>query len=549
MPSPISSPYWPQLEALRQDFLNTRLTDLFRQQPNRFQQYSGYCQDLFIDYSKHFVDQRVMTALLGLAEQQQLTTAIQRLARAEPLTSGLQTIPYTALRDKALTPTSIAGEDISSLIRDNLFKMERICSEVRSWRWRGLSDKPIADVVTLGVGGAANDAEAVHKALGAYQTNSIRIHFVSNGDSDHFRQLLNQLQPDTTLFIISSKSFATQETIANAQLAREWVLQQSRTDTALQRHFIAITGNKAAALEFGVGEQCILAVWDWLPGRYSLWTAAGLPVALAIGMERFVEFLAGAHVMDRHFLTTEPARNFPVILALLGVWYTNFWQASNHALLPYHESLELLPALVQHCLMEANGKSIDLAGHPVAYQTAPVIWGTAGNSSQHTYFQLLHQGTHTIPADFIAVAREPVAGAQHQNLMQCLAQSEALMLGNQGETPPSNQTASNPAINDQVLPGNKPSTSIIMKQLTPGTLGQLLALYEHIAFTRAIIWNINPFTHWGTELSKRYGNDFSAQPHAHDPSTLGLLQVFKQWNQETDTQELHSPREEPSYYF
>lgn len=545
MPNPMSTHEWKQLESLHRDFLNTRLTDLFANQPDRFHNLSLYCHDLFIDYSKNFLDQRVLKALCDLALAQKVPQAIQKLAGSEQLECGLQTIPYTALRDGSLPPTSIAGEDISSLIRDNLFRMQRICSDVRSWRWRGFSDKPIADIVTLGVGGAANDAEAVHKALSAYQTNSMRIHFVSNGDSGYFRQLLGNIQPDTTLFIISSKSFSTQETIANAQLAKEWILQQSSTQAALKRHFIAITGNKLAATEFGVEENNVLSVWDWLPGRYSLWTAAGLPVALAIGIERFEEFLAGANLMDQHFLHEDIQHNAPVLLALLSVWYTNFWHTSNHAILPYHESLELLPALVQHCLMEANGKSIDMTGASVPYQTAPVIWGTAGSSSQHTYFQLLHQGTHTIPADFIAVANEPFEGSGHQNFLQFLAQTEALMLGNHSVT----TQIGNLPINDQALPGNKPSTSIIMRHLSPSSLGQLLALYEHIAYTRAILWNINPFTHWGTELSKRYGQNFDNHPQGHDPSTQGLMDVFHQWNRKTQPHDADSTREEPSYYF
>lgn len=545
MPSPLSAPEWKQLEALRQGFLNTRLTDLFDNQNDRFHNFSLYCHDLFIDYSKNFLDERVLQTLCNLALSQKLPEAIRKLATGEQLECGLQTIPYTALRDSALTPTSIAGEDVSSLIRDNLFRMERICNDIRSWRWRGFSDKPITDIVTLGVGGAANDAEAVHNALRAYQSNAIRIHFVSNGDSGYFRQLLGNIQPDTTLFIISSKSFSTQETIANAQLARQWIQQQTTTEAALRRHFIAITANKLAATEFGVDENNVLSVWDWLPGRYSLWTAAGLPVALGIGMERFEELLSGANLVDQHFLNTELRHNAPVLMALLGVWYTNFWHASNHAILPYNEALELLPALVQHCLMEANGKSIDMMGESVTYQTAPVIWGTAGSSSQHTYFQLLHQGTHTIPADFIAVANEPFDGGRHQNFQQFLAQTEALMLGNHSIT---TQIGTLP-INDQALPGNKPSTSIIMRDLSPRSLGQILALYEHIAYIRAIIWNINPFTHWGTELSKRYGQTFEAQSRQHDSSTQGLQDVFNQWNCDSRTHDANSRREEPSYYF
>jgi len=549
MPNPSKNPLWQQLATLQRQLLNVRLSQLFRDQPDRFEHYSLLCHDLLIDYSKNFVDEKVLACLLDLARQQALEAAIQQLFRGGTLSNGLQTIPYTALRDRAPTPLSIAGEDICSQIRDNLFHMSRICRQIRSWNWRGFTDKPISDVVTLGVGGAATDAQAVHKALASYQTNSLRIHFVCNSGSAHFTQLLEQLQPDTTLFIVSSKSFATRETLDNARFARSWIMNFANNEAALSQHFIGITSNQQGALDFGIPADNILAVWNWLPGRYSLWAAAGLPVALAIGMERFEELLAGAALMDQHFLRADLRHNGPVLLAMLSIWYTNFWQANHHALLPYSESLELFPGLVQHCLMEANGKSVDLEGNPVDYQTAPVIWGTAGNSSQHTYFQLLHQGTHNIPAEFIVPAWEPIAGCSQSSFNQFLAQSAALMLGD-------SESGNSPLANDQILRGNKPSTSIVMKTLSPSSLGQLLALYEHIAYTRAIIWNINPFTHWGTELSKRYTANFSEE-HLNsglvgqDGSSRGLLRHFRQWQEDSQCREstLDSVTEEPSTFF
>lgn len=552
MNNPTSTPEWQKLELMRAELHNTRLSELFKADPNRFQQFSINCDDVFIDYSKNFVTRPVMATLLQLAKAQKLPEAIDNLFRANSLSNGLKPIPYPALRERALTPLSIAGDDISSRIRDNLFKMGRICNDVRSWKWRGFSDKPISDVVTLGVGGAANGSEAICKALGPFQTNSIQIHFVSNTDSRRFQQLLSRLQADTTLFIVSSKSFSTQETMNNALVAKEWIQKHSNTRFALDRHFVGITANNEAARQFGIHQDNILAVWDWLPGRYSLWAAAGLPLALAVGMERFDEFLAGANAMDQHFRNTELSANAPVVLALLSIWYTNFWQAAHHAILPYSESLELFPTLVQHCLMEANGKSIDMSGNPVNYQTAPVIWGTAGSSSQHTYFQLLHQGTHIIPSDFIVVASEPLAGSNRHAFMQFLAQAEALMLGDQNckLTQPSSDT------NDQALPGNKPSTSIVMKTLSPRSLGQLLALYEHIAFVRSVIWNINPFTHWGTELTKRYNESFELDQTAdtiniHDGSTQGLFKLFRQWeaDKKQEPEAADPVQEETSYYY
>jgi glucose-6-phosphate isomerase len=541
MTNPTTTAAWQQLHSLRSEYLNARLSSIFQQNPKRFLQFSTQVGELFVDYSKNFIDNNVLDTLFELARELSLPAAIERLRKAQRLDSGLQTIPYTALRDRSPTPMSIAGDDISSQVRDNLFKMNRICRDIRSWNWRGFSDKPLSDVVTLGVGGAANGAEAVHRALRSFQTNSIQTHFISNTDSQNFRLLLTQLNPETTLFIISSKSFTTQETLHNANLAREWILSQTNTADAMKRHFIGITAHKEAATSFGIHEDNILPVWDWLPGRYSLWAAAGLPVAIAIGMERFEEFLAGASEMDQHFFEQDMQSNVPAILAMLSIWYTNFWQAPHHAVLPYSESLELLPNFVQHCLMEANGKSIDLAGNDVNYHTAPVIWGTAGSSSQHTYFQLLHQGTHVIPSDFIAVVSEPLAGSNKNAYLQFAAQTEALMMGDKdGKILQRDNT-----LNDQTLPGNKPSTSIVLKELTPFSLGQLLALYEHIAYVRSVIWNINPFSHWGTELSKRYSQDFNpANPSLHniehDASTEGLLRLFADWEKQHDSTQAQS---------
>lgn len=533
MPNPVNAPVWKRLQELQQQLAGQRLQTLFEQDSQRFTQFSAQVGNIFIDYSKNFIDSETLDALLELAGDQQLKDATNRLASGQQIAPTVNAVPYTALRDRSFLPVCIDGEDVSSGVRNVLFTMRRLCENIRSWNWRGYNGKPLTDIVTLGVGGSGNGAEMVCRALAPYHSPSLKSHFIANADAQAIRDKLAQLHPDTTLFIISSKSFVTQETLQNARLAKAWVTANASTADAMHQHFIAITSNKAAALEFGIPEDNILPVWDWLPGRYSLWTSAGLPIALAIGMERFEQMLDGAHLIDQHFLNAPLRQNLPALMGLLGVWYANFWNTPSQAILPYSELLDLLPGYLQHSLMETNGKSIDLEGQPVNYSTAPVIWGSAGTKNQHTYFQLLHQGTHLVPADFIAVASD-TSGSDDSvtTFLHLLAQTETLMRG----TTPEQDVGS--TSDEQRLPGNKPSTSLLLADLSPGTLGQLLALYEHEGFVQSVLWNLNPFSHWGTELGKRYCAGLGSASideiaaARHDSSTLGLLGVFKRMQEE-----------------
>lgn len=560
MSNPLNLPIWQQLQALQKQIAARTLSDLFDADDQRFQGFSLSHGNLFLDYSKNFVNGEVMNALFELARHQQLADTVKRVRSGQALTPGLPAIPYTALRDRSFLPLCIDGRDISSEIRNALFAMRRLCESVQSRHWRGYNGKPITDVVTLGVGGSGNGAEMVCRALAPYQNSSIKSHFVANADHQAFKDKLSQLHPDTTLFIISSKSLATHETLQNAQLAKHWLLASAGSQEALKCHFVAITANSAEAERFGLPAENILPVWDWLPGRYSLWTTAGLPIALAIGMDRFEQLLDGAHQMDQHFADAPLPQNLPAIIALLGIWYTNFWEFESRAILPYSELLEFLPGYLQHNLMETCGKSVDLQGKPVNYSTSPIIWGSAGTKNQHTYFQLLHQGTQIVPTEFIVVATDTLQSKESASaFFHFLAQSETLMLGNLPATVNESGNDNDNAINnekdnEQRLPGNRPSTCLLLKDLSPFSLGQLLALYEHVSLTQSILWNINPFSHWGTEMGKRYSaalNNASPEQIAseqHDGSTLGLLARFHEWRESQHQTNAPAPSQEESTY-
>lgn len=549
MSNPMTSPEWNHLQALQARISQQHLLDLFEQDSQRFKRFSFQHGKIFIDYSKNFIDQEILDSLFELARHQNLHEAIEHLWHGHIMAPSMNAVPYMSLRDRTFLPVCVDGVDVCSEIRNALFRMRRLCDDIRSWNWRGYNGKPLTDIVTLGVGGSGNGAEMICHALAPYHSPSLKSHFVANADTQAFKEKLRQLHPDTTLFIVSSKSFTTQETLQNAHLAKNWLLASAGKGDAVCQHFIAITSNRSEAERFGILDRNILPVWDWLPGRYSLWTTAGLPIALAIGMERFEQLLDGAHQMDQHFISTPFATNLPVVMGLLGIWYANFWQLSSHAILPYSELMEGLPGFLQHSLMEANGKSVDLEGNPVQYATGPVIWGSAGTKNQHTYFQLLHQGTHVVPSDFIVVATDTQGSDETAStFFHFLAQSETLMRGSDKSTPASNS--------EQILPGNKPSTCVLLADLSPVTLGQLLALYENAALVQSVIWNINPFSHWGTELGKQYASilhNASADQIAnqqHDSSTLGLLETFRRMQGDSSSRDAYRnslPQEESTY--
>lgn len=546
MSNPLSSPVWKRLQALQTQISTQTLNELFEQDNERFDRFSLRSGNLFLDYSKNFINDNIIDALIELAQSQHLDERVKLLARGQSMAPGVNPAPYMSLRDRSFLPLCIEGHDISSEVRNALFAMRRICEDIRSWNWRGYNGKPITDIVTLGVGGAGNGAEMVCRALMPYHTPSLKSHFVANAEPQAFKDKLNQLRPDTTLFIISSKSLATHETMQNALMAKQWLLANAGNQDAMKHHFVAITANKDEAHRFGLPCENLLPVWNWLPGRYGLWTTAGLPIALAIGMERFEQMLDGAHLMDQHFINTPLSQNMPAILALLGIWYANFWHLGSRAILPYSELLELLPGYLQHDLMEAGGKSVDLQGNKVGYATCPVIWGSAGTKNQHTYFQLLHQGTHIVPTEFIVVATDNHRSKESTSAFyHFLSQTETLMRGSPHDSEDDNE---------RILPGNRPSTSLLLTDLSPSTLGQLLALYEHVGLTQSVTWNINPFSHWGTEFGKRYATVFNtASPEQiasgeHDSSTLGLLEVFRSMQRSTSTMTGNSPAHEESAY-
>jgi glucose-6-phosphate isomerase len=434
------------------------------------------------------------------------------------------------------------GSDVMPGVDEVLGRMRRFAEAVRSGRWLGHTGRPISDVVSIGIGGSSLGPKMVCGALAAYQSAGLRVHFVSNVDGAQLVQTLQGLDAETTLFVVASKTFTTQETIRNAQSARAWCLEALHDEAAIARHFVAVSTNREAVTAFGIDPQNMFEFWEWVGGRYSLWSAIGLPIALAVGMDRFAELLEGAHAMDEHFLAAPPGANMPVILALLGVWYGNFGGAETQAVIPYDQSLEHLPAYLQQLEMESNGKRVTRDGVPVDYQTGAVVWGEPGTDAQHSFFQLIHQGTRLIPTDFILPLRShhPLAGHHEKLVANCLAQAQALMRGRTADEARAElEDASLPAetveclVPHRVFPGNRPSNLLLVERLTPTVLGALIALYEHKVFVQGVVWGIDSFDQWGVELGKQLAgqilagfDDPSAAADA-DSSTAALIERYR----------------------
>ncbi|MBL4582907.1 MAG: glucose-6-phosphate isomerase [Gammaproteobacteria bacterium] len=487
---------------------------------NRFQEYSLNHEGLLLDYSKNFIHSETIPLLLDIAEQSQLPAAIDAMFRGEEInTTEQRAALHVTLRDpeaKTNTPEVSASLD----------RMEALVTELHDGKWTGYSGKVITDVVNLGIGGSDLGPAMVCEALASFATHKLCVHFVSNIDPSHLQSTLKDLQPETTLFVIASKSFSTLETLKNAEAARDWLLQQTDA-TATAKHFVAITTNLSAATEFGIEEKNLYPLWDWVGGRFSLWSAIGLPIALTLGMDGFRQLLAGAHSMDEHFRTAELKKNMPVILALLNFWYREYFDAHSTAVIPYNQRLSLLPSFLQQLCMESLGKSVDKQGAQTQHNTGDIIWGTAGTNGQHSYFQLLHQGTEFIPVDFIASANSDAEGGTqaHQHLLaNCFSQSLALMEG---------KLDADSA--HKVVAGNKPSNTLLLEELNPYNLGMLLALYEHKVYALSVLWNINAFDQWGVELGKELSSEVfaamsaEADPDALDESTQGLIQKAQHW--------------------
>lgn len=461
----------------------------------------------------------------------------------EPINSTEgRSVLHTALRNRSNTPVLVDGKDVMPEVNRVLEQMERFSEQIRSGEWKGYSGKRITDVVNIGIGGSNLGPYMACEALGKYQSPDMRVHFVSNVDATHMVETLKPLDPETTLFIVASKTFTTQETITNAHAARTWCLESLKDEQAIARHFVAVSTNTDAVAAFGIDTDNMFVFWDWVGGRYSLWSAIGLPIAIAVGMDGFYQLLDGAHAMDEHFRRADLEQNMPVIMALLGVWYANFAGAATHAVLPYDQYLRLLPDYLQQADMESNGKRVTKEGQPVDYTTGPVLWGMAGTDGQHAFYQLIHQGTQMIPADFIVPAESHnEQGDQHEKLLaNCLAQTEALMMG-KTEQEARAELESSGLSNERVeellphkqFPGNSPTNTILIDKLTPERLGSLIALYEHKIFVQGVIWNVNSFDQWGVELGKQLAAAIlpelqgEAAGSDHDCSTASLIEQCK----------------------
>ena len=537
------SPAWRALEAHYEQIRDVHMRDLFQADPRRFDNFSLRLGDLLVDYSKNRITGETRRLLLDLARAAGLPERIQRMFAGEKINfTENRAVLHTALRNRSGRPVIVDGADVMPKINAVLARMRSFSAAVRNGDWKGYTGKKITDIVNIGIGGSDLGPAMVVRALRPYVRTGLRAHFVSNVDGTHIIETLKQKSPETTLFIVSSKTFTTQETLTNARTARDWFVQASGEEGAVAKHFVALSTNAREVAAFGIDPANMFEFWDWVGGRYSLWSAIGLSIAIAIGMDNFELLLEGAHAMDEHFRTAPLESNIPVVLGLLGVWYTNFFGARSHAILPYDQYLERLPAYLQQADMESNGKHVDRAGGTVDYATGPVIWGEPGTNGQHAFYQLIHQGTALVPADFIAPARShnPV-GAHHKILLaNFFAQTEALMRGKTaGEVRRELEAAGmSGAALERLLPhkvfeGNRPTNSILFRSLTPYTLGALLAMYEHKIFTQGVIWNINSFDQWGVELGKQLAAAIlpelgdAAAVHGHDASTNGLINHYK----------------------
>lgn len=512
------------------------LRELFERDPERFARFSVQTGDLLLDYSKNRITAQTMKLLLALAQEADLDSGIAAMFSGQRINSTEnRAVLHTALRKNSTEEVWVEGCNIVPGIHRVLDQMEVFSTAIRSGSWLGFTGQPITDVVNIGIGGSDLGPKMVSCALDFYRQKNLRFHFVSNIDATHIARVLDQVHPGTTLFIIASKTFTTQETLTNAHTARSWFLAQGATRADIARHFVALSTNKPAVMDFGIDPINMFVFWDWVGGRYSLWSCIGLPVALAIGMDNFRQILAGARDMDEHFCSAPFTKNIPVILALLGIWYRDFYGFSSHAVLPYEQYLELLPAYLQQADMESNGKGVTKTGQPVTWATGPIVWGEPGTNGQHAFYQLLHQGPSVVPCDFLAAARPLHALGEHHPILLAnfLAQTQALMRGRTlseakeelKHLPLSERTALAP---HKVFPGNRPSNSILYPRLTPHVLGQLLAMYEHKIFVQGWIWGINSFDQMGVELGKQLAGTLLSELRSgvcgdHDSSTTGLL--------------------------
>ncbi|MGR9051698.1 MAG: glucose-6-phosphate isomerase [Gammaproteobacteria bacterium] len=540
MSSLTESQAWKKLQTHRASLRHFDLRDAFAKDPSRFDRFSLSFNDILFDYSKNFITDETLKLLSDLAQQTDLASKIEAMFSGKKINhTERRAVLHTALRNRSNEPVFVDGQDVMPGVNAVLAKMRQFTDTVRAGKWLGYTGKPITDVVNIGIGGSNLGPKMVTAALTPYASEALKVHFVSNVDQADLAETLKPLSAETTLFLIASKVFNTLETMTNAHTARNWFLEQARDEQAIRKHFVAISTHVQNVTEFGIDPDNMFEFWDWVGGRYSLWSAIGLSIALSIGMDNFEQLLQGAHEADRHFRDTPFAQNIPAMMGFLGIWYNNFFNAESHAILPYDQSLRFFTVYMQQGDMESNGKSIDNNGAPVDYSTGQIIWGQPGTDGQHAFFQLMHQGTKLIPCDFLAPANSHYHFPGHHDLLisNYLAQPEALMRGKTAEEviEELSEEDKNDAvlIASKVFSGNKPSNSFIFEKLTPKTLGTLIAFYEHKIFVEGAIWNINSFDQMGVELGKKLAKKILPElmsdgfVTSHDSSTNGLINAYK----------------------
>lgn len=543
--NPTQTAAWQALQKHFDEMKDVTIADLFAKDGDRFSKFSATFDDqMLVDYSKNRITEETLAKLQDLAKECDLAGAIKSMFSGEKINrTENRAVLHVALRNRSNTPILVDGKDVMPEVNAVLEKMKTFSEAIISGEWKGYTGKAITDVVNIGIGGSDLGPYMVTEALRPYK-NHLNMHFVSNVDGTHIAEVLKKVNPETTLFLVASKTFTTQETMTNAHSARDWFLKAAGDEKHVAKHFAALSTNAKAVGEFGIDTANMFEFWDWVGGRYSLWSAIGLSIVLSIGFDNFVELLSGAHAMDKHFSTTPAEKNLPVLLALIGIWYNNFFGAETEAILPYDQYMHRFAAYFQQGNMESNGKYVDRNGKVVDYQAGPIIWGEPGTNGQHAFYQLIHQGTKMVPCDFIApaITHNPLSDHHQKLLSNFFAQTEALAFGKSREVVEQEyrDQGKDPATLDYVVPfkvfeGNRPTNSILLREITPFSLGALIALYEHKIFTQGVILNIFTFDQWGVELGKQLANRIlpelkdDKEISSHDSSTNGLINRYKAW--------------------
>ncbi|MBF0265518.1 MAG: glucose-6-phosphate isomerase [Gammaproteobacteria bacterium] len=533
---------WKKLQSHYDKIKDVHMRDMFKEDDHRYSKFSLTLNDILFDYSKNRITQDSVDLLLELAKECEVEKWRERMFDGEAINhTENRAVLHSALRNRSGKQMFAQGENVMPDIRQELERITRLANSIRTRQWRGATNQPITDVINIGIGGSHLGPMMATEALHPYAIHDLKLHYVNNIDENHINNTLETLNPETTLFIIASKSFTTQDTMMNAETARDWLLHKIGDESLLELHMVAVTSNTEAAVKFGINEQNVFKMWDWVGGRYSMWSAIGLPIVISIGPENFEMLLQGAYEADQHFRNAPLDENIPVIMAMLGIWYNNFFHSESIAILPYDQNMHRFPAYLQQADMESNGKAVDREGNPVEYSTGPVLFGEIGIASQHAFYQLLHQGTKLVPADMLApISNYSCLSNHHRALMSnVFAQTEALMMGKTEEEVIAELTAEGKSEEEikfllpyKLFPGNKPTNTFLFYTLDPKTLGTLIALYEHKIFVQGIIWNLNSFDQWGVELGKKMAKTIldeladNEMIETHDSSTNGLINYY-----------------------